>query len=132
MLLHSLTCNIKNKLLPLDINVTYSTTSFSGKPIFSYRDNIRSLSFSGNEINIQDTPIGQLVTVTIETIPDLRTIEFSLIIPVVTVMKQSTGTCIKVPGITTTSPTTIAGPPPGPQQLDSITNLRGTALTIIS
>lgn len=115
-----------------DIDVTYSTTNILGGPIFSYRDNMRSLSFKGNEINVQDTPIGQLVTVTIETIPDLRTVEFSLIIPVVTVMQQSTGTRIKVPGISTTSPTTFAGSPPGPQQLYSVTNLRGTAQFIVS
>ena len=114
------------------IHVTYSTTSVIGGPIFSYRDNKLSLSFRGEEIRIQDTEVGQVITVTLETIPDLRTVTFSLILPIVTVMPQSTGTCIRVPGITVTAPTTIAGPPPGPQQLYSVVNLRGTAQFIVS
>lgn len=115
-----------------NIHVTYSTTSILGGPIFSYRDNQLSRSFRGEEICIQDTCLGQLVTVTLETIPDLRTVSFTLIVPIVTVMSQSTGTRIKVPGITTTTPTTIAGPLPGPQQLYSTVNLRGTAQFIVS
>lgn len=114
------------------IHVTYSTTSILGGPIFSYRDNQISRSFRGNEINIQDTAIGQVITVTLETIPDLRTVTFSLILPAVTVMPQSTGTRIKAPGVTVTAPTTIAGPPPGPQLLYSVVNLRGTAQFIVS
>jgi hypothetical protein len=114
------------------IHVTFSSTSISGDPIFSYRDNQRSLSFRGEDIRLQDTEIGQLVTVTLEVIPDLKTVTFSLILPVVTVMHQSSGIRIKVPGITTTNPTTIAGPPLGPQSLYSIVNLRGTAQFVVS
>jgi hypothetical protein len=115
-----------------DIHVTYSTTSILGGPIFSYRDNTISRSFQGDEIRIQDTDIGQLVTVTVEAIPDLRTVTFSLLLPVVTVLPQSTGAHVRVPGITATAPTTIAGPPPGPQHLYSVVNLRGTAQFIVS
>lgn len=114
------------------IHVTYSSTSILGGPIFSYRDNQLSRSFSGEEVRLQDTEVGELVTVTLEAIPDLRTVTFSLVLPIVTVMFQSNGIRIKVPGITTTAPTTIAGPPPGPQQLYSVVNLRGTAQFIVS
>ncbi|MDF0674030.1 MAG: hypothetical protein P0120_06775 [Nitrospira sp.] len=114
------------------IQITYSTTSILGGPIFSYRDDTLSRSFRGEEIRIENTAIGDLVTVTLETIPDLRTVTFSLIVPMVTVMTQSSGTSIKVLGITTTAPTTIAGPPPGPQQLYSAVYLRGTAQFIVS
>jgi hypothetical protein len=93
----------------------------------------KSLSFRGKEeIMISETELGELITVTLETIPDLKTVTFSLILPIVTVMPQSGGIRIKVPGITTTNPTTIAGPPPGPQKLYSIVNLRGTAQFIVS
>lgn len=114
------------------IYVTYSTTSILGGPILNYRDNQISRSFRGEEIRLLDTEVGQLITVTLEAIPDLRTVTFSLILPTVTIMPQSTGTRIRVPGITTTAPTTIAGPPPGPQQLYSIVRLRGTAQFIVS
>ncbi|MBL8036331.1 MAG: hypothetical protein JSS38_04280 [Nitrospira sp.] len=114
------------------IHVTYSTTSILGGPLFSYRDNHLSLSFSGAEIHIEETVLGQVVTVTLEAIPDLRTVSFSLIVPAVTVMPQSSGTRIKVLGVRTTAPTTIAGSPPGPQLLYSAVYLRGTAQCIVS
>jgi hypothetical protein len=114
------------------IHVTYSSTSILGGPIFSYRDNQFSNSFRGEEIRLQETELGQLITVTLETIPDLRTVTFSLVLPTVTVMPQSAGICIKVPGITVTNPTTIAGPPPGPQKLYFIVKLTGTAQFIVS
>jgi hypothetical protein len=114
------------------IHVTYSSTSILGGPLLSYRDDQRSLSFKGDEIRIQNTELGELITVTLESIPDLKTVLFSILLPIVTVMPQSSGTRIKVPGITTTNPTTIAGPPPGPQQLYVLVNLRGTAQFIVS
>ncbi|MCC8996937.1 MAG: hypothetical protein LM517_07795 [Nitrosomonas sp.] len=115
-----------------DIHITYSTTSILGGPILSYRDHELNRSFRGADIRINDTEIGQQVIVTLETIPDLRKVDFTLILPVVTVMTQSTGTCIKVPGIRIVSPTSFAGPLPGPQQLYSTFNLRGTAQFIVS
>jgi hypothetical protein len=114
------------------IHVTYSSTSILGGPIFSYRDSQLSRSFRNEEVRIQDIGIGQLITVTLETVPDLRTVTFSLLLPAVSVMPQSTGMRISVPGVTTTAPTTIAGPPPGPQQLYSVVNLRGTAQFIVA
>lgn len=115
-----------------EIHVTYSTTNIAGGPVFNYRDNQISHSFRGKEICIEDTCLGQLVTVTLETVPDLRTVSFTLVLPIVMVMFQSTGTYIKVPGITATTPITISGPLPGPQQLYSTVKLRGTAQFIVS
>lgn len=114
------------------IHVTYSSTSILGGPIFSYRDNQFSRSFKGEEIRLQETELGEVITVTLETIPDLRTVTFSLVLPVVTVMPQSAGILVKVPGLTVTNPTTIIGPPLGPQRLYSIVQLRGTAQFIVS
>ena len=114
------------------IHVTYSTTSILGGPILSYRDDLRSLSFRGDDLQIEQTALGEIVTVTLEVVPDLRTVSFSLIVPTVTVMPQSNGARVKVLGVTTTAPTTIAGPPPGPELLYSAVYLRGTAQFIVS
>ena len=114
------------------IQVSFSSTNVLGGPILSYRDPQRSLSFRGNDIAIEETTLGELITVTLEAIPDLRTVTFTLILPIVTVMRQSSGTYIRVPGVTTTNPTTIAGPAPGPQKLYAVVNLRGTAQFIVS
>jgi hypothetical protein len=118
-----------------NIHVTYSSTNVLGGPILSYRDRKISRSFRGEEIRIQDTELGQLITVTLEQIPDLRTVTFSLTLPVVRVMPQSSGLSFSVPGITTTNPDSIAGPqllPPGPLKLYSVVNLRGRAQFIVS
>ena len=112
------------------IYVSYESTSFTGAPTLSYRDDRLSLSFSGEEIRVADTELGQLITVTIEAIPDLKVVTFTLALPIVTVPQINTSIGIKVPGITVTNPDTIGGPKllgPGPQKLYSIVNMKGTA-----
>jgi hypothetical protein len=108
------------------IHVSYSSTSFTGVATFSYRDNRLSRSFSGEEIHLQDTEVGQLVTVTLESVADGDRVTFSLALPTVT-LRRDAAIRIKVPGLTVTNPSTIAGPPPGPQKLYSIFNMKGTA-----
>ncbi len=108
------------------IHVTYSSTSFTGVPTLSYRDNRLSRSFSGEEINVENTEIGQLVSVTLEAIADGDRVTFSLALPIVT-LPRGPGIRIKVPGVTVTNPSTIAGPPPGPQKLYSVVTMKGTA-----
>lgn len=107
------------------IHVSYSSTSFAGVPTLSYRDNRLSRSFSGQEIHVEDTEIGQLVSVTLEAIADGDRVTFSLALPIVT-LPNGPGIQITVPGLTVTNPDTIAGPPPGPQKLYSIVTMKGT------
>jgi hypothetical protein len=112
------------------IQVTYSTSSFTGQPLFSYRDGSTNRQFTGSEIQITATSMGRLVTVTLETIPDLRTVTFTLILSTVHVISGSAGTCFDVPGITATAHTTIAGPGPGPTITYATVNLSGTAQSV--
>jgi hypothetical protein len=114
-----------------DIQVTYSSSSFAGSPLFSYRDGSINRQFSGQDICSVKAEIGELLTVTLEQIPDLRTVTFTLILPVVTVLPPSAGIHIQVPGLTTTTHTTIAGPPLGPQKTYTQVNLKGTAQAVI-
>ena len=112
------------------IHVSYTNTSVAGGPTFSYRDDRLSRSFSGEEIRVADTELGQLITVTLEAVPDLKVVTFTLVLPIVTVSQLNTQIGIKVPGITVNNPTTIGGPKllgPGPQKLYSIINMKGTA-----
>jgi hypothetical protein len=114
------------------IQVIYSDTSLLGVPQFQYRDNHISQSFSGQEISIQDTELGRLVTVTLETIPDLRTVTFSLILPLVNVIAEFGSLHIRLPGIKTVTHTTIAGPGLGAEKTYTTVNLRGTARFVVS
>lgn len=113
-----------------DIQVTYAASSFTGRPLFSYRDSSSNRQFSGEEIRSVQSEIGELLTVTLEEIPDLRTVTFTLILPVVTVLPASVGTHIQVPGITTTTHTTIVGPPLGPEKTYAPVTLNGTAQVV--
>ena len=98
------------------IYVNFSSNGFVGIPTLSYRDNRIRRSFSGHEIRFQDTETGQLITV-------------SLALPAITV-RSGPGIFIKVPGIIVTNPSTIDGPPPGPQKFYSVVNMQGTAQVV--
>jgi hypothetical protein len=113
-----------------DIQITYSASSFQGVPLFSYRDGAIIRQFGGEEIRSIKTELGELLTVTLEQIPDLRTVTFTLILPVVNLLPGSGGPYIQVPGITTKSYTTIAGPVIGPEKTYSLVNLKGTAQVV--
>lgn len=114
------------------IQISYSDTSFLGGPQLNYSDNSTNRTFRGEEISSQDTALGQLITVTLEEIADLRTVTFTLILAIVNLTSQSQSTDIKVPGIVTTTQTTIAGPGPGVEKTYSLINLQGIAQFIVS
>jgi hypothetical protein len=115
-----------------DIQVTYSSSSFEGPPLFSYRSSGINRQFSGEEIRSAQTEIGELLMVTIEQILDLRTVTFTLILPVVNVLPGSAGIHIQIFGITTITHTSIAGTVLGPKQTYSQVNLQGTAQVVTS
>jgi hypothetical protein len=46
-----------------DLQITYSTTSFSGEPQFTLISNLDDRTFSGDAVQIEETGLGQMVTV---------------------------------------------------------------------
>jgi hypothetical protein len=116
------------------IEVTYSSTSFTGQPQLNYRDKHVNCSFMGEEeIRILDTEdLGQLITVTLESgAADKPPVTFTLILPEVNVMPQSGGTRVQVPGILTTTRSLFGGPKLGAEKTYSTVNLRGTAQFVV-
>ena len=65
------------------IVINYSRTTFIGVPQLSYKDAELNLNFRGDDITRQNTPLGEIVTVTLENeVPvdgPLRT--FTLLVP---------------------------------------------------
>jgi hypothetical protein len=120
------------ELMGKGLQVTFGGTSLLGGPTLSYRDRNISRFFQGEEISIIETDLGQEITVTLEIVPDLVITTFTLVLPLVTVMQDSAGVCLETFGVRVTNPTTIAGPPPGPQKLYKVTSLQGTAQFIVS
>ena len=91
-----------------DTQITYSTTSKTGAPLLTYAHKGERRTFKGKEIRSQATEIGRLVTVTLETIPDLHTITLTVIVPPANV--HGAEAPLSTQAILTTMRTSIAGP----------------------
>jgi hypothetical protein len=63
------------------IVIHYSKSSFAGPPQLSYKDAELDLTFSGADITQADSPMGELVTVTLENVADAFVRTFTLIVP---------------------------------------------------
>lgn len=113
-----------------DTNVTYSTTSISGRPVLSYSGPEGDLSFIGDEIETVDAGLGTLVTVTLEAVPDLHTITFTIILPAIKLAEDEKAE-FETFAIKTTHHTTIAGPPTGPAETYEPIGLHGLAEFLI-
>jgi hypothetical protein len=111
----------------IGIEITYSTSSFSGPPLLTYKDRQRTLTFQGDEIRQLESEIGQQVTVIIEQIPDLRTVTFTLLLPTINLDEPETR--FRTIGIIATHRTSIGGPDlvKGALQTYRLKELRGTA-----
>ncbi|MET0765908.1 MAG: hypothetical protein ABWY29_13665 [Blastococcus sp.] len=95
------------------IAVHYSRSSISGVPLLSYRDSTHDLNFSGQEITRVDTPVGELVTVTVDDVPDAFRRTFTLVVPVVR-LQMGDEVEFAALGIETTDRSGAFVPPPGP------------------
>ena len=109
------------------LHITYSTTSFAGKPVFVYQDATQTLTFEGDKIRTVSTEIGTLVTVTIRMTIDTGSTTFTLLVPSVN-LGPSNHAAIRTEGITTIHRFSII---PlfnqGQTELYSVTPLTGTA-----
>ena len=111
------------------LKVTYSSSNIAGKPLMTIRQGRKDQQFTGNEIKTDKTQIGQLITVTLETQPDRKTVLFSVLLPDVN-LPDSQKANIKTEAVVTTIKTTIAGPPKGQVQTYKTVLLSGTARSV--
>lgn len=63
------------------IQINYSSSSITGKPLLSYNDSELDLNFAGDDITRTDSSLGELVTVTVQMVPDAFVRIFTLIVP---------------------------------------------------
>jgi hypothetical protein len=113
------------------LEITYSTSSISGQPLFTYQDKKVSLTFQGEEIRRLEADTGSQVTVTLEQIPDLRTVTLTLLLP--TINLEGTECPFQTQAIITTHKTSIGGPDlvKGVLQTYRIKALRGIARLVV-
>jgi hypothetical protein len=108
------------------IHVTYSTTSITGKPLFSYHDGFQLKNFSGDEISVVDTIVGKLVSVFLIRTIDGGSTSFTVLIPNIHLPPTNVA-ALTTEGITTLHKFSIIGPPLGQTELYTFHRLHGTA-----
>ncbi|MGH3693766.1 MAG: hypothetical protein ACRDRX_07205 [Pseudonocardiaceae bacterium] len=114
------------------IVISYSRTSFTGEPRFSYKDGELDFNFSGKDIAQQDTPLGEIVTVTLEDLVPVdgprRT--FTLLVPAIR-MRRGEEISFDTLGIETiTSSGRFAPPSPRVLQTYRSHQLQGVAMLV--
>ncbi len=74
-----------------DIGISYETTSFTGTPRFSFTRQGQTLNFSGEEIQAENTQLGQMVTVRLsDNQKAVSTVEtLTLLIPEIAVLSTT-------------------------------------------
>ncbi|CAH2603097.1 conserved protein of unknown function [Rhodovastum atsumiense] len=114
------------------LRVLYSTSGFDGRPHFTYADGRRTLSFTGNQIDVTETPgLGTVVSVLTQPNFDLGSIHFNLLLPHVQMTPPYGPVRISTEGISRNDGLTFSLP--HSRQLDSYTviPLHGTASHVV-
>jgi hypothetical protein len=111
-----------------DIQIVFSETSLTGQAQFTYHDDTRDVAVQGAAIAVERGPLGRLVTVTLESVPDLHTITVTLVLPDLGGVSRPI-TSFRTFAVLTTNRTTIGGPSlvAGPIQLYRVVRGDGTA-----
>lgn len=111
-----------------DTQIVYSTSSITGEPQLTYRDRAHDLSFRGDDITVATSPLGTLVTVVLESIPDIHTFTATLVLPDINLGDRQV-VRFKTMVILTTNLTSIGGPALviGPVQTYQVVKLTGVA-----
>lgn len=85
-----------------NVSISYATSSIAGVPQFSYQDDNRTVSRSGDEIRTVDTEIGRLVTVDIEQVPDAFDLSLTLLVPIINLREEFGEASIQTVAVLTT------------------------------
>ena len=111
-----------------DVQIVFSETGLAGRPRFDYHDDVRNVAAEGDEIAVERGPLGRLVTITLESVPDLHTLTVTLVLPDLGGLSRPI-TPFRTFAVLTTNRTTIGGPNlvAGPIQLYRVIKGDGTA-----
>lgn len=115
------------------IVISYSRSSIAGVPLFSYKDAERDLDLSDTDIIRTDSPAGELVTVTLESVVDAFVRTFTLLVPTIR-LRMGDQVDFDTLGIETTDRSGAFVPSPGPSgvlQTYQVHELRGVAQHVV-
>jgi hypothetical protein len=116
------------------IVIHYDRITFPGPPALSYKDAQLDLNFTGADITQADGPMGELVTVTVEDVPDAFSRTFTLIVPKIR-LAMGDEVAFDAVGIETIDRSGAHTLPPGPTgvlQTYRSHQLQGTARFVIA
>lgn len=106
-----LEANLFNIAGPLVIR--YARSSIAAIPQLSYKDAELNLSFSGDDITRQGSPLGEFVTITLKHVPDAFVRTFTLLVPKIR-LHMGDNVHFDTLGIETVNRSGAFVPPPGP------------------
>jgi hypothetical protein len=109
--------------------ISYTASNLAGQPVFTYDDGKATRTFTGKEVNRQDTTLGTLVTVILKTSVDGPRELLTLVLPEVLVNEAPEN--LSVPAI---FHTTVGVIPPklGPVQTYEVKIYSGTASFVLA
>lgn len=110
-----------------DQEVSYTESNIAGQPLVT----VGERQFMGDQVLIEETRLGTLVTVELELVLDGDSTLLSLLLPPVRLVGWEQ-VDVKALAIRTTVRDTIAGPPLGPGVLYEAEEIAGTAAYIVS
>lgn len=113
------------------IHVSYATETFVGEPQLTYQDAHQTKHFIGDQIKVEPSRAGTLVTVVLEMTPDRGPTTFTLLVPRVT-LGVSPSAPVNTIGIVTVHRLWLGGIPNGQDDLYTVHKLQGTASQVIS
>jgi hypothetical protein len=111
------------------LTVSLALSGTDGKPHFSYQDAHQSVSFSGDEITLEETALDTLASVALVRTVDAGDTTFTLLVPRFNLLGAASHV-IYTAGITTTHRTTIAGLGHGQLTTYQVTELCGSAAQV--
>ena len=114
------------------ITVSFSATSISGQPLVDYKDQSREVHAHGDEIQVEQTEIGTLVTILLHPDADAGALFFTLIVPRAVLSAPRVQQAIETVGIFTKSRVTRLLNTSAQLQTYDVVKLSGSASFIVS
>jgi hypothetical protein len=113
------------------LKITYTTDGFQGQPTLHYEDGKLTKDFKGSDIRVEQTEIGNLVTVTTFITVDTLSTTFSVLIPPVVLTGNSDREQFHTLGIQTQHKTALVLPANGARETYEVHTLKGVAALVI-
>src|SRR5262249_35728871 len=106
--------------------ITFTARNFAGQPLLNYHDGQQERVFTGPQITLETTALGQLVTVKRSEIHDGPTQKITLVLPTVRLVGPEKVTTFVV-FTRVAGPVLRVPPSPGPIETYDVKAFRGTA-----